>query len=160
MTDGGKEPLALCRARGPGAPRAGRGGRAPTQRCAVPGGLSGFSVKGWSLNHPPLRAADILGARSPRLRWSGWRTLWRSAASAPTRSFSRSRIRRRSPSSCWMRNWSGRVRPELKAALARCTTSLIALMVPGNGELLAGVESALPPGTETWGPQGNTHPCC
>lgn len=101
------------------------------------GGLRGFSVKGWSTLPPPPRAADFLGARSPRLRWSGRRTLWRSAASAPTRSFSRSRIRRRSPSSCWTRNWSGRVRPELKAALARCTTSLIALMVPGNGELLA-----------------------
>lgn len=159
MTDGGKEPLALCRARGPGAPRA--QGEEGAQRRAVLGGLSGFSVKGWSSPPPPPRAADILGARSPRLRWSGWRTLWRSAASAPTRSFSRSRIRRRSPSSCWTRNWSGRVRPELKAALARCTTSLIALMVPGNGELLAGMEeSALPPGTETWGPQGNTHLCC
>ena len=31
VTDGGKEPLALCRAHGPGAPRAGKGGRAPSQ---------------------------------------------------------------------------------------------------------------------------------
>lgn len=60
------------------------------------------------------------------------RTLCRSAASAPTMSFSRSLIMRRSAYSCWIRNCRGRVLPELKAALARCTTSLILFMVPGE----------------------------
>ena len=86
-------------------------------------------------------------AQSLARGWSG-RTLRRSAASAPTRSFSRSRIRRRSPSSCWTRHWSGRVLPALKAALARCTTSLTVLMVPEDRELLGAGRS----------PQGSTHP--
>ena len=68
MTDGGKEPLALCRARGPGARLVSRERRAhpiPEERRE----LSGFSVKGWSTPPPPPRPADVLGARSPRLRW-------------------------------------------------------------------------------------------
>lgn len=94
-------------------------------------------------------------------------TLWRSAASASAMSFSRSLIMRRSASSCWIRNCRGRVLPEWKAALARCTTSLILLMVPeGRQHLGAGQDDGLRPAprpiTRTcghWGPRGQ-HPHC
>lgn len=97
----------------------------------------------------------------------GARTLWRSAASASAMSFSRSLIMRRSASSCWIRNCRGRVLPEWKAALARCTTSLILLMVPeGRQHLGAGQDDGLRPAprpiTRTcghWGPRGQ-HPHC
>lgn len=62
-------------------------------------------------------------------RW-GPRTLFRSACSASTMSFSRSLIKRPNASSCCVRNSKERVLPELKAFRARCTTSLILLMVP------------------------------
>lgn len=106
----------------------------------------------------------LLGGPPPSV---GGSTLWRSAVSAPAMSFSRSLIMRRSPSSCWIRNCRGRVLPELKAALARCTTSLILLMVPGERERSKedrrgrawGCVLARSTVTGTWGPQGQ-HPSC
>lgn len=56
--------------------------------------------------------------------------MFRSACSASTMSFSRSLIKRPNASSCCVRNSKERVLPELKAFRARCTTSLILLMIP------------------------------
>lgn len=125
--------------------RDGRGGRALWDAklgCSLVRGtqVALRGAEGWE-NEETRRS----GCRVPRtgLQRGGLtlrRTLWRSAVSAPAMSFSCSLIMRRSASRCWIRNCSGRVLPKLKAALARCTTSPILLMVPGDREHLGAGE--------------------
>lgn len=70
------------------------------------------------------------------------RTLCRSEASAPEMLFRLSLIMRSSASSCWIRNCSGRVLPELKASRARFTVLLILLIVTGESENFASEEGS------------------